>query len=365
MKRSLAPAAAILLLLLLSCAPPFDLGYSSAAVIIGSMTRESRPGPLTNYSKEIYSSSPVFYPEKTATGVDATRGFYLTTDIGGSVAFLGFAQPNGLGGYTSFSSAIGILYHQDTHFPVFTAATVKTGDNVAVIGMDSLSPSNDTIAVMSAAGLQASPPSVTYSNKFTTFVGFGSPPWALGASVFPSAGPSDFIYFLMRDTATGQYHDAQASIDATGILASSFVDLFGAQSFDFIPAGTTRVMYYHDPTSGASYASFWSGGQWQCWKWWLTGGVFERTLLTGMSARIDALLTTGELFSTQDGIGRVYDSNGNQLTSFPLGNLSFAFEEYVNGAARVFFSLPIVQDQSRISFAVYSIATNKLHSLGY
>jgi hypothetical protein len=361
--KKLLPAV-VIVALCLSCAPPFDLGYSSAAVILSRMTKEGQPGPITNYWPDTYSPAPVFYPEKTSTGIDATRGFFLTTDVGDTVEFFGFMAPDGLGGYTSYTQGMASLYHQDLNYPTFTAVSVKAGDYVAVIGLDSQNPSNNSLVVGQAVGGPSffTPISVV---TFSVLGGFGSPPQVIGASIFPSVSAFDTLYFLARDTSSGSFYEGTSTVDSTGVSGSyAYVYSGFAESLPFIPS-TNRVMYFHDPSANVSYASFFAGGSWQCWKWWLNAGVITWVQLSGVSWRVDAVLTTGELVSTQDGIGRVYDSNGSQLTSFPLGNLRLAYEEYVNGTPRVFFSLPIQQDNGRISFALYSITSSQLDSLKY
>ena len=355
MRKLLLPAAAICLCL--SCAPPFDLGFSSSAVIIGKMTEESQLGPLGNYYTGQYSSTPLFYPERTAGGVDATRGFILTTDPGGSMAYLGFAASDGSGGYPSFIdySTGGSLYHQDPSYPRFSMIPVKSGDFAALIDLDLLNTTGRSLTVLQAtiASYSFTP---IYTNPFTGL-------WALGAWVSPSPSASSPAYVLMYDNSTFMYHDGVATLDSTGLTTVG--DLNGGLTLDFIPSGSTRMLYYHDPGANISYVSFSAGNSWQCWKWWWNAGIFTRVQLTSVTMRIDALLTTGELFSTQDGIGRVYDSNGKKVASFPLGNLKIAYEEYVNGTPRVFFSMPIPQDEGKLSLRVYSIPTSQLDSLSF
>jgi hypothetical protein len=86
--------------------------------------------------------------------------------------------------------------------------------------------------------------------------------------------------------------------------------------------------------------------------------------IAGITCRIDALLTTGELLSTQDGEGSLFDPQGNLLTRFPLGALRFSMEAYVNGTATVFLSRSFVTDGS-LSLELYSIPSSRLKSLSY
>ena len=61
-----------------------------------------------------------------------------------------------------------------------------------------------------------------------------------------------------------------------------------------------------------SFASFFSGGQWVCWQ------LSTATLMTGITHRVDAILTTGDLLSTEGGTLRLYDSSGAGTSCTPL-----------------------------------------------
>ncbi len=378
MKTRILCAAAVLSLCLvalcLSCAPPFDAGFSTTAIIIGKLTKEGKAGPVNLYFSGNQRPTPIFYPQKTSSGVDATQGFTLITDSGGMAIRLGFVKPDGTGGYGSFDTEMaslpGILitslYNQDTTTPPFTVMPVKSGDFTAIVSIDSLAPSNSNVVVE-----QGSLSTWSFTNVFmlapSPLATYIASPQLIGAAVYPTTSSSDTVYLLVQSSTSLAYREVQSSIDLTGISSSySAVYSWGPDAFSFIPGSTKRVMYFHDPVQGVSYASFASGGAWQCWKWWYdAAGVLQSARLTGVTARVDALLSTGELLSVQGGVGRVYDSNGNQETSFPLGNLQLAYEAFVNGSPRVFFSLPAFDDQSHVYFTVYSIATAGVRSLTY
>ncbi len=56
--------------------------------------------------------------------------------------------------------------------------------------------------------------------------------------------------------------------------------------------------------------------------------------------RIDALLTTGELMTARDGMVRLYDGDGVELTAFTIGSMRFLNEGFAkDGTARLYFSL--------------------------
>ncbi|HVO38848.1 MAG TPA: hypothetical protein VMV03_07445, partial [Spirochaetia bacterium] len=206
MKKSIPVIAA--LALLVSCAPPFNLDYSSAAVILGRMTKESEIGPFQSTAPGSLSSNPVFYPVKTVSGVDCTRGFVYTTDAGGSVPLLGFIQPNGLGGWSLFAQLTAnvysslptpptnqTLYHADPRYQRYIVAPIRTGAFVSFVDLDSLYPANRSI-------IELSVPAATQSFSFYDFdffkdlVGYGSPPEAVGMWVPPSLSTTMPVYFL-------------------------------------------------------------------------------------------------------------------------------------------------------------------------
>jgi hypothetical protein len=335
------------------------------------MTKESQLGPLYNYNTGFYVSNPSFFPEKTVSGVDTSQGFYLTQDKGNSIEALGFVQPNGSGGYTSFdqwsttlvSPPFGTLSNANPNYPLMTVMPLKSGNTAAFTYYDpnctqSIQFEQPVLSTTSFA------PNTAFTVSFSSFTLVSASPIVLGGFVYPSSSSTNTVYFLVQNSsAPSSYVEAYATVDS--VSGFSVPMQLSSVGLDFFPTGTIRALYYHDPVNAVSYASFNSSGNWQCWKWWTDAqGIFHEAQLTGVSSRIDALLTTGELFSTQGGVGRVYDSNGNQLTTFPMGNLNLAYEEYVNGTPRVFFSLPILQP-SNISFAVYSIASSQLDSLKY
>jgi hypothetical protein len=88
--------------------------------------------------------------------------------------------------------------------------------------------------------------------------------------------------------------------------------------------------------------------------------------MPGINHRIDALLTTGELFSTEDNTARVYDpttSTGSLEAEFVLGDLRFIGEVYIGGVPTMLFSQALWFNQ-QVTFNVYSLPTSKVKTLG-
>jgi hypothetical protein len=132
-------------------------------------------------------------------------------------------------------------------------------------------------------------------------------------------------------------------------------------------AALNRALYYYDPdttrTPERSYLSWYdtAKSRWRCWTWWSVS-PWEGQELTGIDHRVDAVLSTGELFSTEGDEGRVYGRDGTLAASFPLTGLSFIEEASIDGTLRVLFSQYMYMNNSAW-FAVYSIPTADLDTL--
>jgi hypothetical protein len=128
-------------------------------------------------------------------------------------------------------------------------------------------------------------------------------------------------------------------------------------------------MYFYDDNQpgdprrmpNRSFASWFdiSSGSWVSYAW----DSLTTYKILAMNHRPDALLSTGQLLSTEDGTGRLYDRDGNLLVAFPLGNLKYIGEEYVNGVPCCYFSQCLPFDNT-LHFNVYQIQTDQLSTLG-
>ncbi|MBE3064713.1 MAG: hypothetical protein IMZ69_06810, partial [Spirochaetes bacterium] len=223
-------------------------------------------------------------------------------------------------------------------------------------------------------------------NDFINLIGPGSLYDAnvLGFSIYPTdtTQPFDSSYWLVRmndpPIDAGKLREVTMNINAGGMFNKNDTKS-GSVPFD-IPelAGVKRCHYFYDPIRGAtlddkrSYVSWFdtAAGSWRCVRW--NGASFtDSMVLPGITHRIDALLTTGRLFSTEGSVGRVYDSGGTEIASFPLGAFRFVGERDVDidgiQTATALFSLArIVTDRSSESLAIdlYSIPAADLESLG-
>jgi len=191
----------------------------------------------------------------------------------------------------------------------------------------------------------------------------------VGASFVSEPSPYDVASWLVA--TAGQYQEMQVMLMTPSIGGASQIRT-GPYTLAFLPAGLARVQYFYDVNSAAdpsrspnrSFASWFdvASGGWKCAAWWGITGTGDWEMLP-VDHRVDALLTTGELLSVENGTGRLYSRDGALVATFPLGSLAFIGEEYVGGAARAYFS-QCLQNNNRLEFNVYWIATNKLKGLG-
>jgi hypothetical protein len=127
----------------------------------------------------------------------------------------------------------------------------------------------------------------------------------------------------------------------------------------------SAVRYYRSPTTDRSYVSLWTGRRWQVWSW---DGSLQAEQLS-IPYRIEAVLTTGELFCRSDTAAYVYSTDGDQKYSFPLGDLQFVGERYDSSGttATMVFVLPVITGSGggsrELEFGVYTIATAELEVL--
>lgn len=349
-----------------SCLPvPFDLGVSQAVATAAKMTRDN-PGTITadrNGSEEARNFA--FYPQVLASGgFDYSAGFVTSQD---TLSVNIQAVANG----SQFSGQNQPIANPDQHAPPYLGWPVKSGTSYLFgIIFDAVSPASSGYAVF-----QATPPSI-FTSSGSSLLGLvlplGSVTSVIGASV--SASPSatfDLLHVLAVGPTSCLEGAFQVQSSAPYVVTSSLPR--ASVALPFIPAGIKRVLYFHDDnaagdplrTDNRSFASWYddSSKSWVSWTWWDQPAGTLHSMQLSADHRLDALLSTGQLLSTEDGVGRLYDRDGNLLSTFPLGNLTYLAEEYVGGVPRCYFSQCLVYDR-RLHFNVYWIATDQLGTLG-
>jgi len=221
-----------------------------------------------------------------------------------------------------------------------------------------------------------SPASVS---QYSTAISLSSAPLvagmdAVGASVFPdSTTGTDPLYFLGYGGGASSYYECAGQTSISGF--ASIVTGPGTILGGLVPLGLSSAFYFHDPLHDKSYLSYPSGSGYVSCSWtWDTDNAataasgFQR--LSGIDGPIDAVLSTGQLLSFENGRCTVYSEAGAKLYDFPLGSLKFCYERWdpVDGRFELFFSLAYWlwgrdEKSDQLYVEVYSIPTTSLSSL--
>jgi hypothetical protein len=359
-KRLLALFALVLVgLLLASCLPvPFDVGVSQAVAAAGKMTRDNPSLITQGYNRGPSAQGFAFYPQVLASGgFDYSAGF-ITFQDNTSVNIQAFANGSTYGGTNQF------IANPDPHAPASLGWPVKSGTSFLFgIVFDAVNPASGS----GYSIFQATPPSTftsTGTSLYNLVLALTGNTTVIGASVESSAS-STFDVLHVLGAGPTSYSELAFSVQSSGVVNAPAPR--STVALPFIPAGTTRVMYFYDDYAAANNRSFGSwfdqaAGSWVSYAWWEQPAGTLNSLKLPTAHRLDALLSTGRLLSTEGGTGRLYDQDGNLQATFPLGNLVYIAEEYVGGVARCYFSQCMVYDR-QLHFNVYWIPTDQLATL--
>lgn len=382
--RKILPLLA-LAVVCVSCDAPFDLSLSRAAAVLPKMTHQGTVGPFSEFGGDEQEMEFSFLPEKesTAAGIDFQNGFLVARTQSRTV--LSYAT-NYWGDYQLFGRwSLDYINPAPRYEPyLFEPLRFPTlpDSPVGVFGLDPAAPGNSSFRIM-AADVSTGSLDVwlDWQNLRDGYINFIGPAPLYDADVIgfgiyptPSAIAFDTTYWLIRMRSTGMLREVAMNLDGVNLSTKNDTKA-GSLEFD-IPdlALETRCNYFFDPDpvrgpsldQMKSYVSWYDAATgWKCVSWKGLATV-ESAILPGITRRIDALLTTGRLLSTQDGIGRLYDSNGNEIAAFPLGGLRFVGERYVNGVPLVLFSLSriVSEDYSRSLYVdLYSITAADMEGL--
>jgi len=351
-----------------SCLPvPFDLEISQAAATAQKMTLDT-PSPVSagEWSGQ-QDTQFVLLPSVAAAG-----GFDYSAGIVGEINGVN-VNIVGITGGSTFGSTGLVATNPDPNAPSFAAWPVKLGLSGIGIEFNAVTPSSSPyvqfVGNASNQTLSAVPGTLLSLDSTAAAV--------LGASIqsMPASLAYDMLHLLSVDATGTSFREVSWQASNAGLsLQNPFRSLGSFFSLAFIPAGTTRVMYYYDDNQSAdpsrlpnrSVGNWFANGAWQTWTWWETPSTGSGTFVSKqlpIAHRIDALLSNGQLLSTEGGTGRLYDRDGNLLATFPLGNLVFIGEQYVGGVARSYFSEALVYEKT-LHFNVYWMATDQLATLG-
>ena len=133
-----------------------------------------------------------------------------------------------------------------------------------------------------------------------------------------------------------------------------------------LPIDLTNAFYFYDPQEVNSFISFYDDLRktYHSYKWDVSGAVTQLDL----PYKIEAILSTGQIYCVDRNKAYIYDFNGNYKYQFNLGNLRFNYEYWdgINSEYRMVFTLPFwtrVDYEEYLNFNVYSIATRNLENL--
>jgi len=126
-----------------------------------------------------------------------------------------------------------------------------------------------------------------------------------------------------------------------------------------------RAAYFHSPVSGRSYMNFRDpAGSWKTFMWTASAGTSVPSAIL-VNEKIQAVLTTGEILTADGGYGRVYNPGGGLKYRFPLGEIRFGYEGYIDSTPTLVFSRGYRNKYSgdALAFVSYSIPTSGLYRL--
>jgi len=334
----------LVVLVMSACTPPFIEDLNRAAGLTGKMTLVGTVGSVSLGSE----TNVRFYPTKPTAAsigdVTAQSGFVVSTGSSGVNDYLRFAHDRS-SGTADLSGSQPFTATGSSPYPVTEYEVTNTTTTANVVVID-----RGANAGTGAYGFYTADPSGSSLNSTTANLPMtglpGSPNYAV--SVTPQPGALDTFNFLGGSGAP--------SNNAVTVV-STMNGFSGATVTPLSSLGTNRQLFYMNQAGTTGYASILVSGVWICVQ-------AETSVTLPVSNRIDALLTTGQLLSTQDGTLRVYDAAGNQIFSKPLNGLQYCYEAYVGSTPYVFFSLPMNLNQGQWAFNVYAIATSSIGDLG-
>jgi hypothetical protein len=377
--KRLVPLFALAAFCVASSPVPYDAGLADSARTILKMTRDNTGVVTAAFNYNPTEQGFTFYPRLTATGFDYGMGFMVSSD-GLYLKIRALSYDGGAGALKEFGSFVPTLPNEDPLMPSWSLWPTKDNPTwnsfVLLMAFDSLYPLSSNMLTF-VEGQLGSPPVFsmpggnTMHSLLITQTGFNGE--VIGASADAYDDPvTDYLQWLARENGGSHFREFWSTLSSAGIVMTP---LRGPSQYflDFIPSGVKRVQYFYDRNQigdparmpNASYASWHdSSGKWICYRWDVEAplGTYAGTQLP-IDHRIDAMLSTGQLLSTENGTGRLYGRNGVLLATFPLGTLRFLSEEYVGGEARTWFCQYLPYD-NQMHFNVYWIRTDAIAGLG-
>lgn len=358
-------AAAAISLSLAGCVPPYIEALDRAAPLTRQMTAVGLVGPISLSNS---ATGVRFLPAKpTATslsGLNLQSGFLIQDSGGSENLSFAYVDSSGKGQNSSYQSFS--LSGANPNYPLYDYQVTNTIGGVAsviVFKYDPTTIANSTYAQFVAPLSTGQMSFASYQASFLTVSGALNPaPWIpIGGSAVPAIPPAQDFYAALS-TSAGTASEGGAQVNGSTSVFTLGAGLSADPTVPGSLAASTRSFYYKNATSGANFASYLLAGAWTCVQW--SGAL--ATFMTGITHRIDGILTTGDLVSTEGGVLRLYDTTGTgrELYAISLGGLQFSYEAYIGSTPYVFFSLPMSVGHGDWAFNMYAVPTSSMRSLG-
>ena len=348
-----------LCLALAGCAPPYIEALDRAAPLTRQMARVGTIGAVS-LSNDV--GGVRFLPTKPTAAslgsLDIQTGFVI--QVSGGTEYLSFAFVDSSGAPQSSSFQTFSLSGADPHYPLYeyhVTATLSNQASVLVFKWDPATTSSSYqqfVAPLASGSMTSVTGSLTLTSTNTIFAG-----QTIIASCDLPPPPSTQDTFAFLGQAAGVLSTATATLNGS---ATAF-PVGGAMTPVTATVPGTVSRYTYNPSTTASYSAYYNGSQWIVQQWI---GIGAPTSMTGITHRVDGILTTGDLVSTEGGVLRLYDAagTGTELYAIPLNGLEYSYEAYVGSTPYVFFSLPMQLVHGDWVFNVYAVPTSSMRSLG-
>lgn len=346
----LTAAGVVVVLSAAACAPPFNLELNRVSGLVKRMTLVGSVGPVDVTPDAV--SVRLLPSRPTAASLDAVKvsSGFLVVGVQGQDQ-LSFVSGSSSSGGQTFATTGGVSPYPLNQYDVTN--TLSGLASIVVSRFDGTSTSTYQQFQAAIAG-----GSLTPVNGPLAYTGvLSGNPTLLGAAEVPGT-PTALDTWVFLGTTSGVFVASVASMDGSATTFPSGVATAG------IPVGFTpppRSFYYFSTATGASLTCFYLGG-WNTVQWFGSSALTE---MTGVTARVDAVLSTGDYLSSENGTLRLYDPGGvgTEVLTTDLRGLQFCYEAYVGSSPYVFFVLPSTSGHGKYAFAVYAIPSSAMRTL--
>ena len=348
-----------LALALAGCAPPYSPELNTSAGLAAQMTLLGTMGPVSSPDGNETTAMKLLPAKPTAattslSQLKLTSGFLVSESPGRQHLSWLIQDSDGSVKRTDSNTSFS-LAGADPNYPPFEYDVITT-TAVATMLVYNLGPQAGTTTYQTFTADLGNPQFLNLQPP-TTFLSFFGTQTVLGGQVLPLPGSDQFDFLL---NSAGTLLEYTATFASPIFSSSTPVN----PSVPALPGLGYRALYYQNGLSGAlafSYASYFTGGQWVCYRW--NSSPTSQVLLPAVTRRIDAVLTNGDLISTQDGTLTIYDMNGVKMSSVPLAGMQFCYEAYVGATPYVFFSLSLGFPHESWALRAFAIPTSDLRGL--